>query len=94
MPTVYRGGYRISEKAGPGTKMRGIHVHMHNIFSLFMKFGCPPKGGGGGPDPQNPSHWIRPWFIQLHNNILRSTEEAVRGGYYGLGLQLPTERVA
>ena len=26
--------------------------------------------------------------------ILRSTEEAVRGGYYGPGLQLPTERGA
>ena len=26
--------------------------------------------------------------------ILRSTEEAVRGVYYGLGLQLPTEREA
>ena len=27
-------------------------------------------------------------------NILRSTEEAVRGAYYGPGLQLPTEREA
>ena len=26
--------------------------------------------------------------------ILRSTEEAVQGGYYGPGLQLPTEREA
>ena len=26
--------------------------------------------------------------------ILRSTEEAVRGAYYGPGLQLPTEREA
>ena len=26
--------------------------------------------------------------------ILRSTEEAVLGGHYGPGLQLPTERVA
>ena len=24
------------------------------FFSLFMKFGGPPKGGGGGPDPKAP----------------------------------------
>ena len=31
--------------------MRGAR----NVFSLFMKFGGPPKGGGGGgPDPQDP----------------------------------------
>ena len=31
---------------------------------------------------------------RVGQTILRSTEEAVRGGYYGPGLQLPTEREA
>ena len=32
--------------------------------------------------------------IDQVDTILRSTEEAVRGAYYGPGLQLPTEREA
>ena len=31
-----------------GTKMQFIPAHMSDVFSLFMKFGGSPKGGGGG----------------------------------------------
>ena len=40
MQSRLRGGYRISERGGGGA-----------FFPLFMKFGGPPKEGGGGPDP-------------------------------------------
>ena len=33
--------------------MRPIRTHARDVFSLFMKFGGPPKGEGGGPDPQD-----------------------------------------
>ena len=41
------------QKGGEGsglllsTKTWHFHVHMRNVFSLFMKFGGPRKGGGG-----------------------------------------------
>ena len=37
----------------------GPFAHARDVFSLFMKFGGPPKGGGGA-DPQDPPPWIRP----------------------------------
>ena len=53
-PTVTesRGGYMISERGGSGllltTETRCIRAHARNVFSLFMEFGVPQKGGGRG----------------------------------------------
>ena len=46
-------GFQKGGGGGPGgpgncTKMRRLRAHMRTFFSLFMKFGGPPKGGGGG----------------------------------------------
>ena len=47
------------------TKTWHFRVHAHSVFPLFMKFGGSPKGGGGGPDPQDtpPPAWIHPWGL-------------------------------
>ena len=39
------------------------------LFFLFIKYGGPPKGvgGGGGPDPQEPSPWHAPGHGNLHS---------------------------
>ena len=53
---VYKGGYRDSERGWGGgevgrwrvtitTKLWCIHNHTLDVFSLFMKFQGPPKGG-------------------------------------------------
>ena len=44
--------------------MRPIHVHARDIFSLFVKFGGPPKEGAGGSgsllDPPLSSYTVFP----------------------------------
>ena len=52
-----RDRYRISEWGEVGVLK---HTHAGDVFSLFMKFGGPPKGGRGwgGPGPLDP--WMDP----------------------------------
>ena len=42
-------------------KYYNVALSRVTFFSLFMKF-----RGGGGPDPQDPSPWIRPWGVWAH----------------------------
>ena len=60
---VIRGGYRISEWGrGRVIKMRHIHAHSLNMFSLVMKSGGPSIGETGYvPPPTPPPPRIRPW---------------------------------
>ena len=40
--------------SGNCTKMGHFRVHMRDVFSLFMEFGGPPKGGGDPPPGSTP----------------------------------------
>ena len=53
------------------TKMRPIHVHVRYVFSLFMKFGGPPKGreGRGGVHPCNISLVLNRAKVDYHPKI-------------------------
>ena len=64
--------------------------------SMCVKAGAPGRGGGWVAlmSVNKMIGHVRGSGVGASCTILRSTEEAVRGAYYGPGLQLPTEREA
>ena len=65
-----RGRYRISEWGEVGVLK---HTDAGDVFSLFMKFGGPPKGGRGVLDPWIPPPPLdppmNPWGLYLASKV-------------------------
>ena len=81
-----RGRYRISKRGTRLLLTTKTRVHVCDVFSLFMKFGSPPKRGGGVPDPQDTPPPLNPPLHCLGEHRLVSYKWKAGAGWCMLHL--------